>query len=297
MAHESVLLQESINGLDLRPGDVFLDATVNGGGHSAEVCHRLKESVTIIGMDLDSDALHRARERLTAEGCSASLHRENFRNLERVLEKEGIRGVNALLFDLGFSSDQIEASGRGFSFKKDEPLLMTFSKSPEGFTARDIVNDWSGEHIETIIRHYGEERRAKKITRAILEARQKHPIETSAELSSIIERACGRGGGRIHPATKTFQALRMTVNDELDAIGDGLRKGFEALLPGGRLAVISFHSLEDRLVKRFFKLLASENKATILTKKPVVPSAEERKQNPRSRSAKLRIIRKNGHIS
>jgi len=295
MAHESVLLHESIDGLGVRPGDIFLDATINGGGHSAEVCRRLRGEVTIIGIDLDSDALCRARERITAEGCSVSLHRENFRNLDKVLKREGVGQVNAILFDLGFSSDQIEASDRGFSFRNNEPLLMTFSKSPEGFTARDIVNDWNGEHIEAIIRHYGEERRAGKITRAILSARKERAIETSGELCEIIERVCKRRG-KIHPATKTFQALRMAVNDELDALKDGLTKGFDALLPGGRLAVISFHSLEDRIVKRFFKALASQKKATILTKKPIIPSAEEQTRNPRSRSAKLRIIRKNDPI-
>jgi 16S rRNA (cytosine1402-N4)-methyltransferase len=294
MAHESVLLHESIDGLALRPGDIFLDATVNGGGHSIEVCRRFKGKVTIIGIDLDKDALERASALFAAEGCSATLHEENFRNLDGVLEKEGIKEVNAILLDLGFSSDQIEASGRGFSFRRDEPLLMTFSKEPRGFTARDIVNDWDGEHIETIIRHYGEERRAGKITRAILDARKERSIETSGELCEIIERVCKRQG-KLHPATKTFQALRMAVNDELDALKDGLTKGFDALAPDGRLAVISFHSLEDRLVKRFFKDLASREKATIIIKKPITPSVEEQKHNPRSRSAKLRIIRKNDH--
>jgi len=293
MAHQSVLLQESLEGLDIQKGDIFLDGTFNDGGHSIEVCRRLKGSVKIIGIDLDSDALRRARERFINEGCRIALHQENFRNLDTVLKKEGIESVNALLLDLGFSSDQLEDSGRGFSFNRDEPLLMTLTTETSGLTAREIVNEWNVEHIEAVIRYYGEERNARKIASAIKTARGKAPIETTGELAEIISSALGGRRGKTHPATKTFQALRITVNDEIEALKEALEKGFDALAPGGRMAIISFHSLEDRQVKRFFKEKVREEKGVLLNKKPITPSDEERERNPRSRSAKLRIIRKN----
>jgi len=293
MTHRSVLLQESIDGLDVKEGEIFLDATFNNGGHSLEICRKLEEQVTIIGIDLDSDALDKARARFKKERCHTSLYQENFRNLDRVLEKEGIRSVNAILFDLGFSSVQLEESGRGFSFKRDEPLLMTLSKESQNLTARAIVNEWDEKYLETIIRYYGEERSAKRIARAIVLAREDKQIETALELSKIIEKEIGSRRGKTHSATKTFQALRITVNDELYALSEGIEKGFNALTSGGRMAVISFHSLEDRIVKRYFKKMVSENKALLVNKKPLTPQEEERKENPRSRSAKLRIIRKN----
>jgi 16S rRNA (cytosine1402-N4)-methyltransferase len=293
MAHHSVLLQESIDGLNVKGGEIFLDATFNDGGHSIEVCRQLKEQVKIIGIDLDSDALEMARVRFIQERCRISLYEENFRNLDLVLQKEGLESVNAILFDLGFSSVQLEESGRGFSFKREEPLLMTLSKESRGLTAHTIVNEWDEKHLETIIRHYGEERSARRIARAIVLARESKPIETTLELSNTIEKEIGSRRGKTHSATKTFQALRITVNDELYALSEGLEKGFEALAPGGRMVVISFHSLEDRIVKRYFKKMVGEEKALLVNKKPFTPTTEERKENPRSRSAKLRIIRKN----
>src|SRR5690606_2773206 len=177
--------QESLDGLDIQEGDVFLDGTFNDGGHSIGICRKLKGKVKILGIDLDANALKRARERYQAEECRISLHQENFRNLDKVLEKEGIESIDAMLLDLGFSSVQLEESGRGFSFMKDEPLIMTLSSEEEGLTARTIVNEWDSEHLETIIRHYGEERAAKRIAEAITEARSKAPIETTLELSEI----------------------------------------------------------------------------------------------------------------
>ncbi|MEX0933436.1 MAG: 16S rRNA (cytosine(1402)-N(4))-methyltransferase RsmH [Candidatus Paceibacterota bacterium] len=293
MAHQSVLLQESIDGLNIKEGEIFLDATFNDGGHSIHVCRQLKEHVKIIGIDLDSDALEKARMRFLEERCRISLYQENFRNLDVVLRKEGIESVDAILFDLGFSSVQLEESGRGFSFKREEPLLMTLSKESKNLTAYTIVNEWDEKHLETIIRHYGEERSARRIAEAIARARKDKPIETTIELSAIIENEVGSHRGKTHSATKTFQALRITVNDELYALSEGLEKGFEALAPGGRIAVISFHSLEDRIVKRYFRKMANEKRALLITKKPLTPTREECKENPRSRSAKLRIIRKN----
>lgn len=293
MAHQSVLLQESIDGLDIREGEVFVDATFNDGGHSIEVCRRLKEQVKIIGIDLDSDALEKARARFKEERCRISLYQENFRNLDLVLEKEGIDSVDAILFDLGFSSVQLEESGRGFSFKRNEPLLMTLSKETRSLTAHTIVNEWDEEQLETIIRHYGEERSARRIARAIVTARETEPIETTLDLSKVIEEEIGSRRSKTHSATKTFQALRITVNDELYALSEGIEKGFEALSSGGRMAIISFHSLEDRIVKRYFKKIVTEKRGVLVNKKIIIPTEEERIRNPRSRSAKLRIIRKN----
>lgn len=292
MPHQSVLLQESIDGLNVKEGEVFLDATFNNGGHSIEVCRKLREQVKIIGIDLDSDALEKAKARFAKESCSVSLYQENFRNLDLVLEKEGIRFVDAILFDLGFSSVQLEESGRGFSFKNEEPLLMTLSKEARGLTAHTILNEWEEEQLETVIRHYGEERSARRIARAIVLARETKPIETTRELSNIIEKEIGSRRGKTHSATKTFQAIRITVNDELYALIEGIEKGFNALNPGGRMAVISFHSLEDRIVKRYFRKMVDEKKAELVNKKPITPTEDEKINNPRSRSAKLRIIRK-----
>lgn len=292
MSHTSVLLQESIEGLDIKEGAIFLDGTFNDGGHSIEVCRRLGGSVKIVGIDLDSDALERARERFLNEPCRISLHQDNFKNLDEVLKKEEIATVDAILLDLGFSSVQLDQSGRGFTFLKEEPLIMTLSKEGEGLTAHTIVNEWEAQHIQTILHHYGEERRSYKIANAIVEARKEGVIDSTTRLAEIIERVVPRRGSRIHPATKTFQALRITVNDEIEALREGLEKGFEALSEGGRMAVISFHSLEDRQVKRFFRKMKDEGRADLITKKPITPESAEIEKNPRSRSAKLRIIKK-----
>lgn len=292
MAHRSVLLQEVIEGLNLH-GGVILDATVNGGGMSEAILERDKDA-RVVATDADESALSRAGERLKRFGDRISFNHANFRELDRVLAERGVNGIDGAIFDLGLSSNQLEESGRGFSFQKDEPLLMTFGASPrEGeLTAREAVNVWSEDTLTTVIRSYGEEPRARAIARAILTARERHSIETSAELAEIIAGAIPRRG-RIHPATKTFQALRIAVNDELRALDEALTKVWAALKPQGRLLVISFHSLEDRSVKRFFRTLTDEGAGTLITKKPIAPSAEESKDNPRSRSAKLRIIEKN----
>jgi len=227
------------------------------------------------------------------------LIKENFRHLDHVLDSIGIAQVNRILLDLGLSSDQFETSGRGFSFKKDEPLLMTFGKNAE-LTARHIVNTWDEANIADIIYGYGEEKYSRKIAAGIIAARAEKLIETTSDLVAIIERSTPARyhHGKIHPATRTFQALRITVNDEINVLREGLVKGWERLAPGGRMAIISFHSIEDRIVKHFYKAKAAEVKeggessAKILTKKPITPSEQEIAENPRSRSAKLRILEK-----
>lgn len=292
--HIPVLLHESIEGLAAREGDVVLDATVGDGGHARALCERIGASGRLIGIDLDEDALTEARRALANSLCRHDLFQANFRELDGVLRRAHVKGVQRVLLDLGMRSDQLERSGRGFSFLRDEPLLMTFEKiSPDSTmrTAAAIVNTWPEEDLAKIFREYGEERHADRIAAAIVRARKHERIIGTRALRDIVTGAVpprGRAGQR-DPATKTFQALRIAVNDELEALREALRKSAEALLPGGRIAVISFHSLEDRIVKLFFKQLADEESFTVITKKPVTPSRAESERNPRARSAKLRI--------
>jgi len=294
--HESVLLQPTLDGLNLTKGDVFVDATFGEGGHSAEVCRRLSGDVHIIGIDLDSSSLERAGRRVRQEGCEVTTLQGNFRNLDVLIQRMGLESVNKILFDLGWSSVQFEETGRGFSYKYDEPLLMTLNPeiTEETLTAREIVNTWDEENIEAIIRGYGEERYARRIARSIVEAREKTPIETTFHLVDIIKTATpvwSHWKG-IHPARRTFQALRIAVNDELESLKEGLTHGFEILAPGGRMAVITFHSLEDRIVKRFMREHANTGDCVLINKRPIIPSEEEIERNPRARSAKLRILEK-----
>lgn len=294
--HIPVLLEEVLQGLDLQENDIVLDGTVGGGGHSEAICRKLGKKGTLIGIDADAKALEIVAERLKGAGCRVFLAENNFRDLDAVLEKFGIRFVTKILFDLGMSSRQLDVAGRGFSFLKDEPLLMTFMKDPSGetLTAREIVNEWSEETLVEILKGYGEERFARRIVQAIAAERLHAPIETTAALARIIEAAVPvwYQKGRLHPATKTFQALRIAVNDELETLKEGLTKGFDHLESRGRMAVISFHSLEDRIVKRFFKERAEEGSAVRITKRPITPTLSERSMNQRSRSAKLRILEK-----
>ena len=295
MKHRPVLLNEVIGGLGLSEDSVVLDCTFGGGGHSKEILRRYRKA-KVVAIDED---------RNVEGGENISLYHENFRNLDRVLQKENIEKVDGVIFDLGFSSDQLESSGRGFSFLKDEPLLMTLKAKPgeEDLTAKMVINNWSEKSLADIIYGYGEERYARRIARIIAEERFRKPIETTGELVEIIKKAVPSRyrTKKIHFATRTFQALRIAVNDELGALKEGLEKGFEALKPESRMAVISFHSLEDRIVKKFYKEKASpvglwprveESKAVLINKKPIRASDEEIKNNIRSRSAKLRIIKK-----
>lgn len=293
--HIPVLLQEVIDGLLVAPGDTVVDATVGGGGYTRALCERVGTHGTVIGFDQDGDAIEQAKKELSDVPCTLHLIHANFRNIDTELARVGITQIDGAAFDLGFSSLQLEGSGRGFSFLRDEPLSMTLQTDPEhiAFTARDIINEWTEEDIANVIFGYGEERYARRIAKAVVEIRQTHPIETTGRLVEVIKSAVpGRyRTGAIHPATRTFQALRIAVNDELGALKEGLEKTFLVLKSGKRIAVVSFHSLEDRIVKEFSKQKEVSG-ALRITKKPIVPQDEEVRNNPRSRSAKLRILQK-----
>ncbi len=283
--HKTVLLNETIDGLDLTGNPIVLDATFGGGGHSMEILRRFGNA-KIIAFDQDKSAWRENDRRI-------SFQNENFAQINKILKSEKVDGI---IFDLGLSSDQLENSGRGFSFLKDEPLLMTMKENPlsEDITAGEIVNTWGEKSLADIIYGYGEERYARRIAKAIVEARQKGEIKTTFDLVKIISEAVPAvyRRGRLHFATRTFQSLRIAVNDELRVLQKGLEEGFKALKAGGRMSVISFHSLEDRVVKKFYKALEKEKKAILINKKPIIASAEEIKNNPRARSAKLRILEK-----
>ena len=296
--HVPVLLPKVLQFLSINKGETVIDATAGGGGHTRALCEAVGESGMVIAIDADSAALGRVRDVLRGAVCRVEFIHGNFRDLGEMLQARGIRTVDKVLFDLGFSSDQLQYSGRGFSFERDEPLLMTFAdRTSEGtLTAYEIVNSWSEGELVDILGVYGEERRARSIARAIVAARKTAPIGTTRELVSVIESVGwprqAPKSGRIHPATKTFQALRMAVNDEIGALEDGLRAAWGAFGPGGRMAVIAFHSIEDRTVKHYFADLARSGVAELLTKKPIVPTGAEVLANRRSRSAKMRAIQK-----
>lgn len=292
--HTPVLLKETINALGIQTGDTYLDCTLGNGGHAEEVWRRYGNAVTIAGIDADPQAVEVAKLRLEAQGASPKFGVLNFRNLDKANDLLGITNPSAILMDLGWNAMQFEQGGRGFSFERDEPLRMTYGEGAQ-FTAEEIVNTWDEENLKTIISAYGEEKLSGRIARWIVESREEKPIKTSGELSEIIKKAVPAWYrfGRIHPATRTFQALRIAVNDELRALEAGLRGGFEILAQEGHMAVITFHSLEDRIVKNFFKELESREQAQIINKKPITPGEEEIAKNRRARSAKLRVIKKN----
>lgn len=295
--HEPVLLHEIVERLVIGNNQTlpwYLDGTLGGAGHALAIAKAFAGKLNIVGLDRDPEALERAKGTLAGKAEKVILECENFRNLDKVLEKNGIASVSLILMDLGISSDELDNSGRGFTFQKDEPLLMTMGDPKTyPFTAKDIVNGWDEEVIADIIYGYAEERFARKIARAIVSYREKKSIETSGELAEIVKMSVPGfyKRGKIHPATRTFQALRIAVNDELNSLKEGLKKGYEKLDKGGRMAIISFHSLEDRIVKDFYKEKAKEG-SKIITKKPITASLQEIAENPRSRSAKLRIIEK-----
>ena len=293
--HKSVLLKESVEGLDIKKGYVLVDGTFGGGGHSLYMLSNYPES-KVVAIDRDKNALDNLCEDFHDYKDRIFLREGNFKDIKNILAEIGLEQVDGILLDLGISSDQLETSGRGFTFQKDEPLLMTMKTSPkkEDLTAREILNTWDEENIASIIYGYGEERYSRKIAAAVIKARAEKPIMTTFELVEIIRSSVPGPYKRrkIHFATKTFQALRIATNDELGSLKKILKEGFEALKKGGRISVISFHSLEDREVKRYFRKLKEEDIGKIITKKPIVPTLKETKENPRSRSAKLRIIEK-----
>lgn len=298
--HISVLLEEAIEGLNVQRGGRYVDATVGGGGHALTILEDASPGGQLLGMDADPEAIKRARGRLEPYSGSVLLVNENFRHLEEICTGYGFRPVNGILFDLGLSSLQLEEEGRGFSFQHDSPLDMRFSPT-QTLTAGDIVNTFSEEELSGLLEKYGEERRSRRIAREILANR---PINTTLVLARVVEKAVGGARGRIHPATKTFQALRIAVNSELESLEMALAQTIGLLGYGGRLVVISYHSLEDRLVKGFLRreargclcppgtpvcLCGHLPTLRLLTRKVITPSPAEIKANPRSRSAKMRV--------
>lgn len=306
--HRTVLLHEAVSSLSLKKGDVVVDGTLGGAGHALAIAKQLGNGGTLIGVDADSDAVGRARDVLAdalparesnppvptekGNGPVVILINENFRNLETALKSHQIDHIDKVLLDLGWSQFQLSA-GRGFSFQTDEPLSMTYAKN-QSFTAATIVNEWEQQSIEDVIRGFGEERYAKRIADRIVRTRADRTIGTARDLAEIVRAAVPAAyrHGKIHPATKTFQALRIAVNDEFGALEAGMTGAWNLLNSGGRLAIISFHSSEDRIVKRRFANWAREGSGVLVTRRPIVPSDEELKNNPRARSAKLRVIEK-----
>jgi 16S rRNA (cytosine1402-N4)-methyltransferase len=296
MKHISVLLKESIDGLLIKPGDVVVDGTLGGAGHTLEIIRHFEDKVKIICLDLDVDAINRSRALIEKTKSNVIFYNTGFQNIDKVLDELKIEKVDRILLDLGLSSFQLEEGERGFTFKKNEPLLMTMKKDPKGddLTAFEIVNTWEEETIADIIYGFGEEKYSRRIAKSIVEARKEREIKTTFELVEIIDKAVGKfyKGKKIHPATKTFQAIRIATNSELTNLEEVIQKGFSRLSDGGRMAIISFHSLEDRIVKKAFVDLKEKGLGKIITKKPIIPNENEIKENPRSRSSKLRLIEK-----
>jgi 16S rRNA (cytosine1402-N4)-methyltransferase len=276
----------------LRPerGGVFVDCTVGLGGHARALLEHGAERV--IAIDRDSTALAEARGRLRAWKDRVELIHADYRDLPKLLDARRVGAVNGVLVDLGVSSFQLEAAGRGFSFRRDDPLDMRMDPSG-GETAAELVARLDERELADVIFRYGEERRSRRVARAIVRARERGPLRTTSELADVVRRAVGAGGGRrIDPATRTFQALRIQVNRELEGLDGFLDQAARCLAPGGRLAVIAFHSLEDRIVKQTFRELARSRPAEVevVTRRPLVPLEDERRLNPRARSAKLRAL-------
>lgn len=294
MIHKTVLLNESIDSLNLKPGAIYFDGTLGGAGHSLKVCSDFGNQVRIIATDRDMLAIRNAKEKFSKLNCSADFILSDYRNLDKILTDLNVSTVDGILLDLGLSSDQLDISGRGFTFKKDEPILMTFSEGEQTINAKKILNDWGEETIANILYGYSDERYSRRIAKAIIQARLKKEIETTSELVEIIKQAVpvGYQKGKTHFATKTFQALRIAVNDEITALKEGMNKGWQFLKVGGRIAIISFHSVEDREVKNFFRDKVKMGEGKLINKKPITSSGEELKENPRARSAKLRVIQK-----
>lgn len=288
-AHEPVLAEEALDFLKAREGGLFVDCTLGPGGHAEELL-KSSPSARVIGIDRDEDAVAAAAERLKGFGERLACIRENYSSIDMVLGEMGIPSADGILLDLGISSAQLADGGRGFSFMKEGPLDMRMDRSME-LKARDIVNGYTRKKLEFIFRELGGEHRAGRIAAAIDEQRRRAPIETTSRLAEIAAGACGRRG-RLHPATKIFQALRIAVNGELEALESFLGKALPLLAAGGRLCVISYHSLEDRIVKNRFREFKIAGAAAILTKKPVFPSRAEVLRNKRSRSARLRALEK-----
>lgn len=287
--HSPVLVKEVISFLNPAPGQVIVDATVGSAGHGEQILQRIIPGGILIGIDRDEEALRIAGERLRPFEGSFKLINKNFKYIKEILKDMGVEKVDGILFDLGISSIQIETRQRGFSIKNDGPLDMRMDRS-QALTAKELVTSLREDELSDLIRDFGEERFHKRIAKGIIEARKKKEISTTAELAEIISSSLPYNPNKykIHPATRTFQALRIRVNDELGSLEKALRDAPSLLKPGSRLCVISFHSLEDRIAKNIFKEFKAERIFKILTKKPIMADQEEVIKNPRSRSAKLR---------
>lgn len=293
MEHKPVMAKEAIEALNLRPGNTVLDATIGCAGHSLLILGKILPGGRLIGIDRDGESLDCARKTLSDYIPSVTLVHDDFRNLDKIIKDLKIDKVDAMLFDLGISSLQLDSPERGFGIKVDAPLDMRMDRSSY-ISAYDLVNNLTEDEISCLLKRYGEERWHNRIARFLVRERQRRPIETTGQLSSVVLRAMPRGLGyqKIHPATRTFQAFRIAVNRELESLEEALDKAIEFLNIGGRISVISFHSLEDRIAKNVFRKFYHEDRARLIFSKPQVPSFEEVKENPRSRSAKLRAIEK-----
>lgn len=306
--HVSVLLEETMTGLNLKPGGVYVDCTVGGAGHSAEILRRTGPDSYLVGLDQDPLALAVAKERLAQFGQRVALVAANFKELTAVLQELNINQVDGVLYDLGVSSPQLDNPQRGFSYMHNAPLDMRMNPH-QATSAKELVNSLSSGELTDIIKNYGEERWAQRIAQFIIAARKNKEISTTFDLVEIIKKAIPAGARRSgpHPAKRTFQALRIAVNDELNILRQAFAQGVQGLSPGGRLCVISFHSLEDRIAKEYFRYLAldcecppempvcrcsKKQEIKLITRKPIKPSKLELAQNPRARSAKLRVIEK-----
>ncbi len=304
--HVSVLLDETITGLNIKPDGIYVDGTLGGGGHAYEVLKRLSPKGRLIGIDQDGEALKAAGKRLKEFENQVTLVRDNYCEIERVLKDLNIETVDGIVLDIGVSSYQLDNLERGFSYKSDAPLDMRMD-TRQGLTAADVVNTYSENELFKIIKEYGEDKFAKNIAKHIVLARKDKPLETTEELSNVIKRAIpmkvqAKGG---HPSKKTFQAIRIEVNRELTVLKESIDKMIEHLNPDGRICIITFHSLEDRIVKMKFRenenpctcppdfpvcVCGKESKGRVVTRKPIIPSEEEIKVNKRAKSSKLRIF-------
>jgi 16S rRNA (cytosine1402-N4)-methyltransferase len=288
--HSPVLVQEVTEYLKCQSGGIYVDCTIGGGGHAEQILKASKPDGRLVGLDRDPVSVEHAKRYTAVFGDRVSIHHENFTRLDSVLDKEEIHSVDGILLDLGLSSTQLEDPKRGFSFLKTGPLDMRMDQT-KGWPASDLINRLDEDELTKIFREFGEERWAVRISRLIVRSRKEHPIDSTGELSALILRAIPRRYQRqkIHPATRVFQALRIAVNDELTALQETLHVALRRLKPFGRLCVISFHSLEDRIVKHTFRAWEKDGHVKVITKRPIIASAEERMRNPRSRSAKLRV--------
>ncbi|MFH0988099.1 MAG: 16S rRNA (cytosine(1402)-N(4))-methyltransferase RsmH [Parcubacteria group bacterium] len=305
--HKPVLSEETLKALNPQSNQNFIDCTLGGGGHAELILEQTAPNGKLLGLDWDATAIERSRERLSRFGTRFVGVNASYTDVKKIAEQKKFGPVHGALLDLGLSSDQLQNSGRGFSFQVNEPLDMRFSVGGNDLIASDIINEWPGREIEKIFREYGEERYSRRIVEEIIKQRKEGPIKTTLELVALIVRTVPTRRDRIHPATRVFQALRIAVNHELDNVNAVLKNLLEIIEPNGRIAVITFHSLEDRIVKQYFKQESIDclcppelpecrcghhRRLKLITKKPIIPSEQEIEKNWRSRSAKLRVIEK-----